>query len=152
MQLVVETRGLEQAVDAINQAVAAFGRGEALDAVGAELESQTRRRIESEKSGPEGGRWANWSKGHARTRHGNQSLLQGSGALLDSIRNEVVGDAVEAGSNVVYAAAHQCGLDISILSTGRRVTIPARPFLGLSAENEADILEVVNDWLARKLA
>ena len=152
MQIQFELNGLEHVTDAINQALAAFERGEVLETVGATVESQTRRRIDTEKTAPDGSRWANWSASYAKTRHGGHSLLSGRGDLLDSIRSEVRGRQAEVGSNLVYAAAHQDGLDMTIVSTKRRVTIPARPFLGVSEANEREIEQVVNDWLAERLS
>lgn len=117
-----------------------------LAGIGAEVESQTRRRIEEEKAGPDGQAWPEWSDRYARGRHGGHSLLIGEGDLLDSIRHEVTGGHVEIGSNLVYAAIQQFG--------GEEVgsEIPARPYLGLSPENEADVLIVVEDFLERALA
>lgn len=120
---------------------------EALETVGALVESQTKRRIQEDKESSEGKAWAPWSDAYARTRHGGQSLLQGEGNLLESVQFLVSGDELEVGSNIVYAATHQFG--DRRLAWGRvMVMIPARPWLGLSAENEAEILEVLNDFLA----
>ena len=50
----------------------------------AEGEAQTRRRMEFEKRGPDGTPWPEWSPGYAATRHGGQSLLDATGALIQS--------------------------------------------------------------------
>lgn len=115
-----------------------------LDAVGAEVESQTRRRIASEKTGPDGKPWAAWSAAYAKTRHGGQSLLQSEGHLLDSITYVVAidGSSVDVGSNMVYAAIQNFG--------GAKVGkpgLPARPFLGFSDDNRSDLRGVINKWL-----
>ena len=124
-----------------------------MDELGAAVASQTQRRIDSEKTGPDGSPWEPWSASYAATRHHNQGLLVGSGALRDSIGHVVglSGDFAEIGSNLVYAAAHQYGLDMSIVGSRRRVTIPARPYLGISAENEADLVALVDDFVDRQL-
>lgn len=124
-------------------AFAAIDRHALLDVVGAEVETQTRRRIAEEKTSPAGTPWPAWSSDYAATRSGGQSLLQSSGHLLDSITHNVtgVGDAVEVGSDLIYAATHEFG--------DERRGIPQREFLGLSDENTADILSVVNGWLAQ---
>ncbi|MBU1611243.1 MAG: phage virion morphogenesis protein [Proteobacteria bacterium] len=124
-----------------------------MDDLGAEMVSQTKRRIESEKRGPDGTAWPAWSDGCAATRHGNQSLLIAGGGLLDDVQHQVAsgGNSVEVGSNLVYAAAHQFGLDMSVVSTKRRVSIPARPFLGLSEENISDLSAIVDDFIDRQL-
>jgi len=111
---------------------------ELLESVGALVESQTRRRIQEEKESPEGEAWEAWSERYAATRHGGNSLLQGEGDLLDSIQYLAGDDEVEVGSNLVYAATHQYG------DPGRG--IPARPYLGLSDEDEQEIDELIRDF------
>lgn len=124
-----------------------------LEAIGAELESQTRRRIQEEKKSPDGEDWAEWSATHAATRHGGQSLLQGEGNLLDSIQFVVTGDQVEVGSNMVYAGVMQYGAKQGEFGRSSRNgpipwgDIPAREYLGISDENAADIVAVANDWI-----
>jgi phage virion morphogenesis protein len=124
-----------------------------MDEVGALGESQTKRRIDEEKTAPDGTPWPAWSESYAATRHHGQSLLVASQALLDSIDHVVGigGDFAEWGSNLVYAAAHQNGLDMSLVGSRRRITIPARTFLGLSAENEEDLAVLVDDFVDRQL-
>ncbi|MCP3943463.1 MAG: phage virion morphogenesis protein [Desulfobacteraceae bacterium] len=119
--------------------------GELLDLVGSEVESQTRRRIESEKTDPEGSAWAEWSDNYAATRKGGKKLLENEGDLLDSITFEVGEDELVVGTNLIYGAIHQFG--------GEEVGIPieARAYLGLSDENEDDVLALVDDWLDDQL-
>lgn len=79
------------------------------DALGAELTTQTKRRLEEEKSSPAGVAWKDWSKSYAKTRHGGHSLLINEGHLTDSIQHNVLPGGVEVGSNLVYARIHQTG-------------------------------------------
>lgn len=118
-------------------------------AVGATVESQVRKRIQREKTDPKTGvAWAPWSEKYARTRHGGQSLLMSTGALRDSIQFVTHGDEVEVGSNLVYAARHQYGDNGDAGSLGDLVGgIPARPFLGLTPENEVEVRQVVKKFL-----
>jgi phage virion morphogenesis protein len=142
--LQVDTRGIERLALRIGK-LASAQRGELLDAIGFEVENQTRRRIADEKRAPDGTPWPDWSPRYAQTRHGGHSMLQGEDDLLDSIQYLVRGDQVEVGSNLVYAAIHQFG--------GAEVgmPIPARPYLGLGPENDADLLAVVEDYLDQVL-
>lgn len=117
-----------------------------LDSIGAEVESQTRRRIEEEKTSPEGQPWPEWSDRYAATREGDQSLLSGGGDLLDSITHNVTGGQVEIGSNLVYAAIHQFG------GAEVGINIPPRPYLGVSPENQADLAAIVDNWVDAQLA
>ncbi len=132
----IELAGIDK-VDAVFKSLGNPDLRPLLDALGAEGESQTRRRIEEEKTAPDGAPWAPWSERYAKTRNSGQSLLQSEGDLLDSISYQVIGgDEVEWGSNLVYAAIHQFGSD----------DMPERPYLGLSAENEADMDAIMTDW------
>lgn len=115
-----------------------------LDPIGALVTSQVQRRIDTEKTGPDGDAWAPNSEG-------TETLVR-SGALLDSIDYEVSGGAAEVGSSLVYGAIHQFGgtivpkqAEALVFRIGgrtiraKKVEIPARPYLGLSAANRAEI-------------
>lgn len=123
------------------------------DSLGAEIESQTRRRIQDEKTAPDGTPWAPWSDVHAATRHGGHSLLQGEGDLLDSIQYLLEGTEIHVGSPLVYAGVMQHGADQGEFGRTSRNgpipwgDIPGRPYLGLSAENEGDLSGIVQDFL-----
>ncbi|HEI8708539.1 TPA: phage virion morphogenesis protein, partial [Citrobacter freundii] len=82
---------------------------ELLESIGAVVESQTRRRISSEKTSPAGEKWQDWSDSYAKTRHSNQSLLQGNGDLLDSIQYVVSGYVVRVGTPLDYGRTHNEG-------------------------------------------
>lgn len=154
--LAADVVGLDLAQDALRR-LAGFNVRPLLEAVGAEVESQTRRRIHTEKRGPDGIEWPEWSESYASHQHGvfkahkphpgqlrkagGHSLLELTGNLLDSIQWEVRGDEVVVGSNMVYAPTHQYGTD----------DVPARPFLGLSKDNADDVEQVILDFIARGL-
>lgn len=111
-----------------------------LEGIGAEVESQTRRRIQVDKHGPAGEPWPEWSAAYAETRHSGQSLLQGAGHLLDSIGYQVMDDSsVLVGSPLVYAASHQFG------DPDRG--IEARPYLGLEGEDLEGVVAMIEDYL-----
>ncbi len=110
-------------------------------AIGAEVEAQTRTRIQDEKAAPDGTPWAPWSPGYAATRHGGHSLLMNEGDLLDDINFVVESGGVSVGTNLVYGAIHQFGGD----AVGK--AIPARPYLGLSSDNIRDLHDTIEDWL-----
>ncbi|MBS0044507.1 phage virion morphogenesis protein [Shewanella sp. M16] len=144
---------------------------ELLDALGGIVESQTRRRIADEKSSPDGKPWAEWNAAYAKTRHGNQSLLQGDGDLLDSIQYVVERNQVRIGSPLAYAAVHQDGFSgavqvdahtrlitqafgkalafpvyQSVGAFSRLMNIPQREFLGLSTDNQKEVYSVLGNF------
>lgn len=124
-----------------------FDRRRLLDAVGFEVENQTRQRIAEEKKTPEGKPWQPWTPKYAKTRSAGQSLLQGGGDLLESITYAVdtEGEFVDVGSNLVYAAIQDRGGKPN-MAPGP-AAIPARTFLGVSEENRRGIAAVANDFL-----
>ena len=144
---------------------------ELLNVLGSVVESQTRRRIADEKTAPDGRPWDDWSPQYAKTRHGNQSLLQGNGDLLDSIQFIVERNKVRVGSPLPYARVQQEGFSgaVSVSAHTRLITqafgkalrfpvyqnvggftrmmnIPQKEFLGLSGENQQEVYAVIGDF------
>lgn len=70
--------------------------------------------------------------------------LVDQGILRGSITHQPSNDQVEVGTNVIYAAIHQFG---GQAGRGHAVTIDARPYLGISSEDELDINDIVHDYL-----
>ena len=108
----------------------------------AEIETQTHRRSRAGGPAPDGDLWPEWSDAYALTRHGGQGLLLGEGDLDDTIQALVGNDEAEVGLNLIYGAIHQFG-DAEVGRPGR----PARPYLGLSAEDEAELDAIIDVWL-----
>jgi phage virion morphogenesis protein len=116
---------------------------ELLQIVASLLEAQTKRRISDEKRAPDGTPWADWSPEYARTRKPQHSLLIDSQSLLDDIASLVEGGEAIAFASMVYAGAHQ---------DSRRDSLTSRPFLGVSADNADEILDVVEGWITDAIA
>lgn len=134
----VEPIGFERAFKAVD-ALGEFHLVDLADEIGVLIENSTKRRITDEKAGPDGQAWAAWSEAYDETRnHGQHSLLVGEGDLRDSIQSFTTGSDVTVGTNLVYGAIHQFG--------GGEVGkpgLPARPYLGLSDLDRADISTLV---------
>lgn len=129
-------------IDRVNrylQQVGDMDQRDLLDIVGSTVESQTRRRIEDQEGAPDGSDWTAWSEAYAKTRHAHHGILLGEGDLFDSLGYVPGSDSVEIGTNMIYAATHQFGDD----DRG----IPARPYLGLSDDDERELEGVVNEYL-----
>lgn len=140
----LESRGLDQALTGLARwsGNVAARRLRLADAAGALLESGVKRRIADEKTDPDGAPWATWSEEYGATRRTGQSILRGEDDLLDSIQSLTSSAEVQVGSNLVYAAIHQFGgEDVDI-------AIPARPYLGLSSDDEHDLRDLAADFLA----
>jgi len=108
-----------------------------MDEVGRYLVASTLRRFERERA-PDGSPWLKSARALAE---GGRTLTD-TGRLRGSIAHTVSdgGRAVEVGSNVVYAAIHQFG---GRAGKGRRVRLPARPYLGIDDRDRTEILRIV---------
>lgn len=110
--------------------------------IGQLLEAQTKRRIQDEKTAPDGTAWARWSDETASQRKGHHSLLLFEGRLRDSVVGQALnGTTVVVGASMIYAAVHQYG---HTFANGRKV--PARPFLGMSDDNADEVVDLILDW------
>lgn len=129
-----------------------FEPAELMTAVGAMGESQTRRRISEEKTSPAGEAWK------PNLRDGD-ILVESGSHLLASVAYSASADQAEWGAAWEYAHVHQYGATIKpkeadklVFSLGgnkvfaKEVTIPARPFVGLSSDNAAEIVDLVTDF------
>lgn len=121
-----------------------------LEDIGLEIETSTVERFETNVA-PDGVAW----QPSIRARETGSKTLVEQGFLRDSFSYRVDGEGVEIGSALKYAAVHQVGGEISAkgealrfrLATGqfvskKTVRIPARPMLGLSAEDQRIIPEI----------
>lgn len=122
---------------------------------------------------PEGKKWAAL-KESTKNRKKNPKILTESSGLRDSIVYAVRNNGLKVGTNKVYAAPHQFGLDkdLHVPAHKRLVTtvfkkplkfpvwaevrahtfnpkLPARPFLGLSADDRQEIIEITRDFISR---
>jgi phage virion morphogenesis protein len=126
------------------------------DAIGMSLVVSTQHRFETGKS-PSGSPWPP----SIRVRHEGGRTLVLSGRLMQSVTYVASAHGVEVGTNAIYAAIHQFGGTIVPVSKPalafrllgkfvrvQKVTIPARPFLGLDHDDEAEILQIATDYVA----
>lgn len=134
----MDMRGLMNALDGGLRRMG--GTDELTAAIGEQLVSSAIERFEDGK-GPEGEAWKPSRRAEAK---GGQTLLD-KGRLRSSIVYEATPQRVVVGTNVVYAAIHQFG---GQAGRGRKVSIPARPYLGISEEDIAEIRATMTDFVA----
>lgn len=132
-----------------------------MQGIGEYLVDSTRQRFVRGES-PEGARWAPKSPvtlaryGARRSNRVDIRPLFGpSGSLSTQILTEATSDSVSVGSNLIYAAVMQFGAAQGAFGRTSRGgpipwgSIPARPFLGLSPEDETAIVAITAEWIAR---
>lgn len=128
------------------------------DAIGAAMVVSTQMRFERQES-PDGNPWPPSLRA---ILEGGETLRE-SGRLYGSLTHQADADGVEWGTDVIYAAVHQFGATIVPKSAGalhfrlpgdlgwvtrQSVTIPARPYLGVDDDDQAEILALTEDWLS----
>jgi phage virion morphogenesis protein len=142
---------------------AAFARMEALgqrprpiwEAIGQYGESSTRLRFKKQTD-PEGRRWVPSIR--AQASGPGQTLIH-KARLFRSISHRADNNGAEWGTNVIHAGVHQFGAVIKAKSAGalrfrmpgggfvtvKKVTIPARPYLGVNADDGREIQALSHD-------
>lgn len=124
-------------------------------------EESTRQRFRTQ-TGPDGKPW----KPSLRAQITGGRTLTQDGHLAASISSRSGRDWAEWGANRIYAAIHQFGGVIRArnakalrfalagggFATVQSVKIPARPFLGLSTDDVADIVHIIETRLAAAAA
>lgn len=149
--------GLEEALLKV-EGIANAPTSVLMEGIGRLVQEQTRRRITSEKTAPDGSAW--------QANRAGTSTLYASGALADSIDYIASTGSVIVGSGLVYSRIHQEGGVIKPKNGGalkfwwvsggfvnfaivKSVTMPRRQYVGLSGDNQNEIVEATEDWLSR---
>ncbi len=70
-------------------------------------------------------------------------ILNDTGNLKNSITAAFDNDSATVGTNLEYAAIHQFG---GMAGRGRKVKIPARPFLSLTPQDEEDVIDDIQTY------
>jgi phage virion morphogenesis protein len=129
-------------------------------AIGTGLVGSTHQRFITQTD-PQGQAWSALNTEYAATKR-NTRILTESGRLRDSINAKAGNDHVSVGTNVIYAAIHQFGGTIvpktashlffrigGQLIVANSVTLPARPYLGISKDDETMIAETIFEFVER---
>lgn len=83
-------------------------------------------------------------KHRKRTRHWPGKILQVEGQLATSITTQHDNESAVIGSNLEYAAIHQLGGNAG---KGKKVEIPARPYLELREKDVNKIMQEITNYL-----
>lgn len=112
------------------------------------MEDATERAFDEEASPVTGQPWPALSENYLKAnpkRAGGKILQASAGGLAASIASDYGDSWAQVGSNKIYAAIHHFGgtADMAPGPAG----IPAREYFGLSQEDEANILDILADYL-----
>ena len=130
----------------------------AMRAIGEHLLNTTRERFRDERA-PDGTPWAPLSERTRERKSRNADrILTERGHLQGTLSYRAGRRLIEIGSTRIHAGTHQFGAARGAFGTTGRGQpipfgdIPARPFLGVSAEDRTEINLAVQDFLAKVLA
>ena len=143
-----DTTRVIDALSRLARAAGPAGLADALVQIGEKLAEATRQRFVAGR-GPDGDPWQT-NAPSTRARHAlgeSKRPLVDTGNLAEDIHWRIIGDTLTIGTNWgdfrEGAAVHQFG--------SRDGRIPARPFLGLSAEDETTVLDIIEERIAGAL-
>lgn len=105
-----------------------------------------------QKVAPDGSPWAPLSAVTLARKKGT-GILREKGTLQDTLRHQVTSTELAFGTDRPYGAVHQFGQKkgASGSSKGRPIPwgdIPARPYLGLSSDDETEVVLIIHDYLS----
>lgn len=127
-----------------------------MDAIGAYGVSSTQQRFLDQQAAD----GTKWKPSRRAMATGGQTLRR-SARLFSSLTFQATAASVAWGTNVLYASTHQFGATIRAKAGGKlkfrglngnavfvdQVTLPARPFLGISALDTQRIEQIAGDWM-----
>ncbi len=121
---------------------------EPMNDIAAVLESATEGAFDAEADPVTGQAWASLSDAYLKAnpkRQGGKILQASAGGLAASVAADSGDFWAAIGSNKIYAAIHQFGGtdDMPAGPAG----IPARPYLGVSREDEQSMLGILGEYL-----
>ncbi|BDA59740.1 phage virion morphogenesis protein [Shewanella xiamenensis] len=121
---------------------------EPMNDIAAVLESATEGAFEAEADPVTGQAWQSLSDAYLRAspkRQGGKILQASAGGLAASVTADSGDFWAAIGSNKIYAAIHQFGGtdDMAAGPAG----IPARPYFGISREDEQSMLGILGEYL-----
>lgn len=117
-----------------------------MQAIGSVLEGSTRQRF-ADKQSPNGVAWAVLMPATVKAKNGRSNILVDSGDLIRSITFHASSDGVVIGTDRPYGKYHQTGTK----KANRNTKMVARPWLGLSQQDQFDINDLIVGYLAGDL-
>ena len=137
--------------------------------VGQYVQRQTIKERFDKEQAPDGQKWkphSEMTKKMRAKRHktGNMKILKDNGELRRSITYEAGNNYVKVGSVLKYARVHQFGANIRVSKKQKAyfhyrgfhikksiITIPARPFLGLTQQEREHIKSMLKSFIKRHI-
>jgi len=145
----------DQVTSAFGNLLGFINSGELMKRIGDEVAIYSQDRITSEENtAPDGTRWPSLAEAtllRKRKKFGHDKILQQRGLLAQTLKADTANatkDYIGVGSSMAYTLIHQFG---GKAGRGRKVTIPARPYLGVSAKEKEALERDVIRWVKEQL-
>ena len=146
----VDTAAIERELGRLLEKTGNFAP--AFKEIGEDLTESIKQRF-STATAPDGTPWARNQPSTIRRKGYDKPLVGETKSLSREIHYQITGNTLEVGSTMEYAATQQFGAKRGAHGRTRRGApipwgdIPPRPFIGLSAEDEANIHDVIKAHL-----
>lgn len=120
--------------------------------IGELLVVSTKQRFQQGVS-PDGVAWQKNSPTTLARKKGSRPLIGETKRLSNEIQYSNDASSVDVGSNLIYAAPNHFGATKGAFGTSKRGgpipwgNVPARPFLGISDQDEQSILDIVQEHI-----
>lgn len=154
LDVVIDDSAVGKALDELAQRLSDLSTP--LNDIGEYLHQSTDERFQR-KVAPDGSPWAPLSATTLARKKG-PGILREKGTLQDTLRKQVSNNELAFGTDRPYGAVHQFGQKKGASGTtgnGRPIPwgdIPAREYLGLSVDDETEILMIIQDYLLEPTA
>jgi phage virion morphogenesis protein len=132
----------------------------ALEEIGAHIEASTKLNFSGQHD-PFGNAWPSLSDvtlARRRKKGKGAQILRDTGRLMNSINHQVNSNSVEIGPDeVVYAAMQQFGAKQGAFGRNKRGApipwgdVPPRPFMGVSDDDQDEILAIITQHIEQAL-
>ena len=142
----ISTQGAQAVSDVLTQLIKnANNLAPALGNVGEHLMLTHRDHFDEQRS-PDGTPWQALSPDYAKRKKKNKDkILRLNDILRDTFAYNIGDESLEFGTNLIYAAIQHYGGASDM--PPRLAAIPARPLIGLSDDDEKEVIEILSEFL-----
>jgi len=142
----ISTQGAQAVSDVLTQLIKnANNLAPALGNVGEHLMLTHRDHFDEQRS-PDGTPWQALSPDYAKSKKKNKDkILRLNDILRDTFAYNIGDESLEFGTNLIYAAIQHYGGASDMPPS--LAAIPARPLIGLSDDDEKEVIEILSEFL-----